>query len=196
MAIDGPVRIAVEGDHDAEIAKCVLQHVGLSYEEPIVAGGKGELDKRLRGYNNAARHAPWLVLRDLDRDACAPVLLKSLLVSPASQMRLRIVVRAAEAWLLADEESLCRFLGVERHDLRQSPESIENPKLALVNLARKSRDRAIVRDMVAPEGTRRIVGRGYSARILEYVREQWRPGVAATRSDSLRRCIEVLKQWT
>lgn len=194
---DMPVHIAVEGDHDAEIAKRVLQYLGLSYTEPIVvAHGKGNLDRQLRGYNNAAFHAPWLVLRDLDLEPCALQLRGKLLERPAPLMRLRIVVRAAEAWLLADEEAICEFLQVKRHLLRERPEQIRDPKTALVNLARSSKNRAIVADIVPGPRESSKVGRGYTARVLEFTVNHWRPEVAAAHCDSLRRCIEALRSWT
>jgi hypothetical protein len=37
----------------------------------LIAGGKTKLDPRLPGYLDAARRTPWLILRDLDRDAGA-----------------------------------------------------------------------------------------------------------------------------
>lgn len=74
------VTMATEGTVDTAIARRILGDLGL--ESGAVHGEKGKnwLDRNLRGYNNAARFAPWLVLRDLDRDAeCAPELLASLL---------------------------------------------------------------------------------------------------------------------
>lgn len=104
-------------------------------------------------------------------------------------------MRAAEAWLIADEERLCEFLRVERHHLRGLPEQHDDPKRALVDLARHSKSRAIVADMVPAPKTSARVGPAYSDYIIRFARELWRPEVAETHSDSLARCIKRLKEW-
>jgi hypothetical protein len=193
----GVVSIAVEGDSDASVLQRVLESVGLRLGHAYVLQGKGNLDKKLSAYNNAAQHERWLVLRDLDRDAsCAPSLLGRLLPKPAAHMQLRIAVRAAEAWLLADQNGLSRFLKVGPQVIPMDPEALENPKLSLVNTARRSGDRAIREDMVPEEGTGNQVGPGYSSRIIEFASGHWNPEAAAQYSESLRRCMEGLKRWT
>jgi hypothetical protein len=193
----GIVTIAVEGDADASVVQRVLESLGLSVGPAYVLRGKGNLDKKLSAYNNAAQHGRWLVLRDLDRDAaCAPSLLAQLLPKPAAHMHLRIAVRAVEAWLLADPEGLSRFLKVGPQAIPMDPEGLDDPKQSLVNVARHSRDRAIREDMVPEEGTRIHVGPGYSGRVIEFASGHWNPRVAAQHSESLKRCMDALKRWT
>ena len=191
------VTLAVEGHTDASVLRRVLDHAGLSVGPVYVTQGKAALDRNLLGYNEAARFKPWLAVRDLNSDeGCAPELARRLLPSPAPHMRLRIAVRAVEAWLLADDEAAGRFLGVARSVIPRDPENLINPKLILVNLARRSRRRAIRDSLVPRVGTSAIVGPGYTSSIIEFARDVWRPEAAAVRSQSLARLLRVLRSWT
>lgn len=188
------VTVAVEGKHDEPVARRIIAHVGLTTQVVYVAGGKVPLDARLPGYNNAAKGAPWLVLRDFDHDApCARALIAAKLARPAPLMRLRFPVRSIESWLLADAERIAAFLSVPVGKIPASPDGEAHPKLTLVNIARRSRKKAIRDDMAPAEGTSAIVGPGYTSRIIEYASVHWRPGTAARRSPSLARCIAALE---
>jgi len=189
-----PVTIAVEGPTDTAVARRLIRHVGLSEGPVYEAGGKSKLDQKLQAYNNAARSAPWFVLRDLDQDApCAPALVGRLLKAPARFMRLRIAIRQGESWLLADAERMAAFLHVQIEAVPSSPDTLPNAKQALVNLARTSRSREVRAGLVPAEGSTAFVGRQYTSMVSEFAREHWRPGVAAKRSESLARCIRALR---
>src|SRR2546428_1532903 len=134
------VTVVGEGDIDVAILKRVLRDHGMEVAHAYPTGGKPSLDRNLQGYNNAARHSPWVVLRDLNGDApCASALVQTLLPLPSTHMRLRIAVRAVESWLLADAEAMGRFLGVRVAHIPPQPETVNRPKLEIVNLARRSR---------------------------------------------------------
>jgi hypothetical protein len=81
------------------------------------------------------------------------------------------------------------------------PDAELDPKATLVNIARRSRKRAIVDGLVPRPGSGRKVGEAYAGMVADFVRatpRPWRPEVAALHSDSLRRCIaalETLKAW-
>ncbi len=157
--------------------------------------GKPHLRQRLAGYNHAARHAPWLMLVDLDRDAdCAPPAIHAWLPDPAPMACFRVAVRAVEAWMIADTEALAGYLSIPRSRVPDHPEALDDPKAAMVNLARRSRRRAIQEDMVPRGGSGRAVGPAYSSRMVEFVVDFWRPDVAATRAGSLSRAIRALRQ--
>jgi hypothetical protein len=191
---DVPVTLAVEGVTDAVVLKRVLQDMGLQPGPEYISGGKASLDQRLAGYNAAARFAPWLVLRDLNGDAdCAPRLVQRLLPRPSGRMRLQVAVRAVEAWLMADPESLGRFLSVSTDLIPTNPEATRDPKAQLVNLARRSRRRAVREAMVPAERAMTTVGPGYSSLVVEFSRGPWRPRAAQERSPSLRRLMRYLE---
>lgn len=196
-SLDLVVSTVVEGPTDAAIVTRIVQLAGLQVGTIYPQGGKHHLDRRLAGYNNAAKFGPWLVVRDLNGDApCAPALVDRILPAPGRFMILRIAVRAAEAWLLADREGIARFLAIASERIAVSPEDLVDPKRELVNLARGSRRRSIRDDMVPQEGTTGRVGPGYPGRIMEFARDSWRPEVAAQQSPSLARCIAALARWT
>lgn len=186
---------AVEGVVDQVMLQRVGAELGIEVAPVHVANGKGNLLRRLRGFNHAATHHPWIVLVDLNSTECAPLLVDAILPEPADLMRLRVVVRAAEAWLLADTERIARFLSVSTSRIPSDPEAEPDPKATLVDIARRSRRRSIREDMVpTPSGSRRV-GPGYEARLIEFLSDEdggWRPGIAAARSESLRRCFDAL----
>lgn len=190
------VTVATEGTVDTAVVGRILGELGLQLG-PVHGGkGKNSLDKNLRGYNNAARFAPWLVLRDLDHDAhCPPDLLPSLLPSPATMMRFRIAVRSVEAWLLADSPRIQSFLRIPEGRVPSDPDALTDAKQTVVNLARISMNREIREDLVPGRGTTGRVGPAYTARLVEFAARHWRPKMAARRSPSLRRCIESLTAW-
>lgn len=185
---------AVEGVTDEAALRRIAECVGINMGNVSITGGKRRLDKQLSGYDNAAKFSPWCVVRDLDMDAsCAAELVSRLLPSPAEHMRLRIAVRSIEAWMMADRERFARFLSVARSVVPGSPDDLDDPKETLVNLARKSKKRDVREGLVPGERSGRRVGTGYTSFVIEYVQTQWRPDVAATSSDSLRRCMDRLK---
>lgn len=185
----------MEGPGDEAIARRLAEETGFMVSDVYVKRGKDALDAKLEAYAAAARFGPWLVLRDLDRDAdCAPTLANQLLPDPPPTLLLRIPVRAAEAWLLADRESMAAYLSLPAGAIPESPESLLQPKRSLVDLARRSRRSALRQDMVPPQGSSAAVGRGYTARLIEFTAERWQPRRAATRSSSLARCLSALQE--
>ena len=191
---------AVEGDADEAVVRRIIDHAGGQVEEDVYGKeGKDHLRKRIRGYDNAARHRPWIVLVDLDSDEdCAPPLRQAWLPEPAPRLCFRIAVRAVEAWLMADAETIARYLSVPPSRVPGDPEGLDDPKEAMVNLARCSRRRSEREGMVPGERSGRRVGPAYPGRLIEYAETAWRPEVAARRADSLRRaicCLRRLVDW-
>ncbi len=185
---------AVEGVTDEAALRRIAECVGTNMGNVFITGGKRRLDKQLSGYDNAAKFSPWCVVRDLDMDgSCAAELVSRLLPHPAEHMRLRIAVRSIEAWMMADRERFARFLSVARSVVPRSPDDLDDLKETLVNLARKSKKRDVREGLVPGERSGRRVGVGYTSFVIEHVQTQWRPDVAASSSDSLRRCMESLK---
>lgn len=154
------------------------------------------MDGRLADWNRAARHIHWVVLRDLDHDAeCAPELVAKLLPRPAPGMALRVAVRAVEAWFLGDAETLADFVGVPVARVPTRPEELADPKSALLELARRTRKRALREGMVPRPKSGAVEGPEYVSLLVQYALEHWRPGVAALRCDSLCRCMKHLHRW-
>jgi hypothetical protein len=189
------VTVAVEGSVDAAVAGKIIASIGLHIGPVHGQRGKHWLDRQLLGYNQAARFGPWLVLRDLDRDAsCAPELHRELLTASEPLMQFRIAVRAVEAWLLADHRGVARFLRIPVSRVPDRPEDLLDPKSTMIELARNSRSRAIRDDMVPVSRTGSRVGPAYTARLIEFTTQEWQLETAAERSDSLNRCINALSR--
>lgn len=182
--------VAVEGDSDLPVVERILSDFGHEVSAVYGLQGKGALDQRVAAWCAAGRRAPWLVLRDLDREPCAPRLLAR--IAPGSSGMVRIAVRAVEAWLLADRERTAEWLGVARSKIPMDVEALDDPKATLLQLARVSRRRAIREDMVPR--SRASIGPGYVLQVREFCRTSWRPDVAAAGSSSLRRCLAFVRR--
>lgn len=195
MSIPVAISAAVEGLIDEAVARKLISHAGGIPATVYGKSGKTLLRQRIDGYNHAARRLPWMVLVDLDHDAnCAPPLREQWLPKPARKLCFRIAVREVEAWLIADTESFASFIGLAAGKIPVEPETLDNPKRTVVNLARSARSRAVRMDMVPREGSGREVGPAYSSRMVECVDTRWRPDVAAKRSASLRGAVDCLRR--
>src|SRR4030042_6977830 len=93
------VSAAVEGNVDEALIRALLRHVGATPGAVYGKQGKAHIQHKIHAYNSAARHGPWVVLVDLDRDAeCAPHLRDSWLPDRSPFMCFRIAVPQTEAW--------------------------------------------------------------------------------------------------
>lgn len=187
------IGLVVEGATDRIAAEYLLAARNLEVDphRVVVTGGKQRFDARLARYNQAARLAPWLALRDADRDAngCPAALRRSLLTVPqAPALALRLAVRTLDAWLLADREAFAAHFAVPVARVPRDPETLDRPKDALTRACRSSRRRQVREAMVPPAGT---IGPGpeYTVAIGDYCRTAWRPATAAASAPSLRRAL-------
>jgi hypothetical protein len=190
------VYVVGEGPLDVTIGSRLCQSVGLTVARELASRGKADLDGRLAEYNRAASSLHWLVLRDLDHDADCPAdLVRELLPAPNPHMRLRVAVREAEAWLLADREAASKLLAIPVHAVPERPDELDDPKRELVNLARRSGRRAVREGLVPREGSGAIVGPEYNAQLIAYVRGAWNPDEAVRWSPSLASTLRRLREW-
>jgi hypothetical protein len=180
--------VAVEGDSDLPVVLAILAACGQECGIRYVVGGRDRVDKSLKGWCAAAARSPWLILRDLDRDTCAPALLTR--IAPPNARAVRIAVRTVEAWLLADRERAASWLGVPVGKIPRDVESLLDPKAELINLARTSRIQRIREDIVPR--THAHQGPGYVEQLRRYCADRWRPDEAARRAPSLERCLRFV----
>lgn len=194
--LETPVNLLVEGPIDEIVVRNVLSALGLPCGRVYGKNGKADLLRKLPRYNQAAFHyGRWLAVVDLDHDRdCAPLFVSDTLPAASVGMRYRVAVRAIEAWLLADAERLAQYLGVSLALFPRDPDRDDHPKRTLVNLAQRSRKRAIRQEMAPRPGSGALVGPGYLSRVQDFV-SVWRPQVAQERSESLRRCLLSLEAW-
>lgn len=185
------VRVATEGNLDYAIAERLLQDAGLIAVRAAPAQGREPLLRKLAGFSNAAQREPWLVLFDLDRDECAPTLLRTWIADPSDGLIIRVAVREIEAWLLADS-SLARHLRVPAKALPDNPEDVIAPKRLLVDIVRTHCRTRSIRKSILPSVRPSAVGNAYSDFLIDFVESDWDPAQAAGRSDSLRRAMEAV----
>ncbi len=194
--VELPVTIACEGPTDAAVLVRLLGWMGIpARPETYIKGGKGKLDQKLRAYNAAARHAPWLVVRDLDADPrCAPEVVRALLPDPAATMCFRLAVRKIEAWLLADRIAAAGSLVISADLITLDPDSLPDPKAELIRLARGSRSRSVRGALVPAAGSSRTVGPEYTAWLIEFAMGVWNPDRAVVGSPSMASCAAALRR--
>jgi hypothetical protein len=182
--------VAVEGDSDLPVVQAILAACGQECGPTYVVGGGDQVDRRLKGWCAAAARSPWLILRDLDREACAPALLTR--IAPPTTRAVRIAVRTVEAWLLADRERAAGWLGVPVGRIPRNVESMLDPKVELINLARSSRVQRIREDIVPRAHAHQ--GPGYVEQLRRYCAKRWRPDEAARHAPSLERCLRFITE--
>ena len=156
--------------------------------------GSGSIKQKINSFNHAAKGMSYLILTDLDRSECPPVLVEQWLTGPKHpNLLFRVAVREVEAWLLGCRESFATFLGVPPSRIPDDVERIPNPKEFVVNLARRSSKRNIRVDLAPEPDSTAKVGPDYTGRLVYFVEEIWEPAVAKESSPSLRKAIEALE---
>jgi hypothetical protein len=107
-----PVNLAFE---DALIESLLLRILPVQFATRTIynRGGYGYLKRTVNGFNNAAQGIPFLVGTDLDTYECPPALIDDWLPRPKhDNLLIRVAVREAEAWVLADRDGFAQFLGI------------------------------------------------------------------------------------
>ncbi|MYG38898.1 MAG: hypothetical protein F4162_08060 [Synechococcus sp. SB0676_bin_10] len=186
MNINQPVHAVVEGIIDDAVVRKLFAETGIQCGTIYVQNGVGNLLKKLPSYNQSAKRLPWFVVCDLDRKPCAPSLHHDMILA---FLHVCIAVRAVEAWFMADRGALARYLSIPQGKIPARPEEVDDPKQTIVNLARQSRS-SVVKDAVVPsERSGRPVGPGYTATMIEFVQDKWRPVRASQAAPSLARAL-------
>ena len=190
------VSCLVEGAFDEAVMRKVFKTVGIEAIAFYYAS-KPAFFSRLRSDNKSTNFASRFAICDLDKDACAPSVVQKHLPEIFPRMCFRIAVRTMETWLMADREAFAAFLAVPPSRIPQSSdlEKIQDPKEALVNLARRSRNRAIASGLVPKEGATGKVGREYNVRLKEFVHDKWSPRRARKNSESLCRAFRDCERF-
>lgn len=185
------VGYAVEGTTDAPVAERLIEVCGGVPQQRLIARSKQRLDPKIGGIRRSAtRFGPWLILRDLDRDApCAAALVESLAPHVSEFAELRIAVRQTEAWLLADREGFSTAFSVAETRLPTTPDSCDDAKRVLVDVCQRSRKPHVRADMAPRPGSGRRVGPGYEGRLIAFAQSVWNPQRARLHSDSLDRAL-------
>jgi len=193
-----PIHIAVEDVLSEMVLRKILEHSCRGYElcSCYRRQGAGYLKKNIRGFNNAAKGIPFLLLTDLDTAGCAPELIRTWLsVSRNPNFLFRVAVREVEAWLLADRFGFSKFLKISEKRIPVNADDISDPKQMIVNLARKCRSREL-RNAIAPRsGSTAKVGPDYNGKMAYFTLHLWDVDRALINSPSLARTVRVMNEF-
>ena len=197
------VTLAIEDPLSDAVAKRLIHDYcpGVEVTETLGNQGIGYIRRRMRDLNEIALNQnPVLVLADLDRQGdCAPNRVTQLKgrLAIAPHLLIRIAVLEIESWILADREGIAKWLGIANSVVPSAPESLEDPKRILVQLALRSRSRRL-REGLSPSevrGTHRA-GPNYNEMTGDFVSRQWNPEAARRNAPSLDRAINRISELT
>lgn len=192
------INLAVEDFLSEAILRKILRQSNRPYEVGTCysRGGYSYLKDKISGFNNASKGTPFLVLTDLDRYECPPVLIREWLPEPIHpNLLFRVAVREVESWILAHSAAFAKFLGIRKDLIPVNVDAIEDPKRSLINLARKSPHRELRQDIVPPPGSARQQGPDYNGRLSFFVENFWDAMVAMRYSPSLQRAINAITKF-
>ena len=153
--------IVVEDRLSENILRKAVQHCGSNVGNCYKKNGCAYIDGKIRAFNNASKYSPFIVIRDLDKYDCAPMLIKTLIANKNNNLILRIAVRESETWLLADKKNFSKYLGISENSIPDDVENIRNPKEYLIDIARKAK-KSIREDIVPERGTIAKYGKNYN----------------------------------
>ena len=163
---------AVEGDIDEAVLDAIAGQTGFEVGVCHVTRGQARLLLQLPGFNNAARFSPWVVLTDLDggdSGLCAPDLRSVATAKPCDAHVLPLGRTAGRSVAAFDAAALSTFLSVPPTAVPARPDGrMPQCKAKMVDLARRSRRRAIRDGMVPSPGSGRTVGPEYAGLMIEF----------------------------
>jgi hypothetical protein len=159
--------------------------------------GCGYLRNKILAFNNAAKAMPFLVVTDLDNMVCPSQMIKDWFGNTTCHPNLifRIAVREVEAWLLADQENITKFLAVSPALFEKPIEEIIDPKSFLINISRKSKKRYIREAIVPEEGSTARIGKNYNDCLAVFVNQYWNLAEARRYSRSLDKTLKALETF-
>lgn len=191
--------LVAEGFTEEIIASRLLPFCG--HELGVVYGRKGVEYIRKKAHvfhHQASAESGVLVLTDF-RDSgatCVPDALQECIFSKISTVPktflCRFSVNEIESWLLADRETIAKFLNVSISRIPLNPENEPFPKKTLIKIARSSRSKAIYNGLAPPPGHHADVGPDYIYLVNEFIKNKWNIEAAINNSKSLERCANRL----
>jgi hypothetical protein len=193
-----PIHLAVEDDLSEKVLRRLLIDSGRSFpvSHVINRGGYGYLKSKIDGFNKSAKGLAFLVLTDLDKHACPPALIQEWLSGPISpNLIFRIAVREVEAWILGDRDNFSRFLGISADQVPANPETLDDPKRALVQLASKARRADVRRRLVPRKNMTAVQGPEYNSCLAEFVATTWSPSASSVVCPSLAKCCKRIREF-
>ena len=167
-----------------------------SINQIVNAHGFVRIKKHINGYNEASVYTPYFIITDLDKNECAPSLIKSWFCKvPNKNMLFRVAVREIESWIIADRKNFAKFIGVSLDKIPLKPDEIKEPKEKLISLVKKSRNKVLCSDL-APKDNSASIGPYYNATLRQFILDRWDLCSAMKNSPSLNKAFLALKKFT
>jgi len=195
------ISLLAEGHLEIAAATRVLKFCG--HEIGTVFGTKGcnYIKEKAAVFNNyATSQTGMLVLTDF-RDSGEDCILTALneyvykkYPFPSDTYLFCFSIYELESWLLADNSGFAKFMNVAVSNIPLDPESDNDPKKTIVNIARKSKTRSIREGVAPPPGHRAKVGPEYFSLMSEFIMYHWNIENAIKRAPSLEWCVNKLKK--
>jgi hypothetical protein len=162
---------------------------GLNVSNRLPKKGKGYLQQKFSSLVKLAQHIPVILLVDLDSEKCPVKLISSWNKSGhiPNKMLFRVAVREVESWVLADRKGFSEFAKIPISKMPTDPESILDPKTALINLVSHYGSKDIKADIAPKANSTAKQGLLYNERLAGFVRDTWSPDEASRVSESLLR---------
>ena len=160
---------------DEAAAIRIIEATGHTHGTCFGKKGCSYIEKNIHKFNLTAHDIHYMALVDFmdTKLSCPPEVISNWLPYKRSKMLFRVVVRELESWLLADRSNLAKFLKINIAMLPFNPEQIADPKLSLVNLARKSKSARIREALVPIIGSTAQVGKLYVSEMKIFINELW-----------------------
>lgn len=157
--------------------------------------GNGYLINKLPSLRQMAKREPVLLLTDLDDANCAPSLVEDWSHGQAfpENFLFRVAVRETEAWLLADRNGMADLLGISSNKIPLDPETLDDPKRFLLNIARGAK-REVRSELIAAKGSAASQGLGYNRLLSSFVSSDWQLEEAINSSASLSKAVVRLRE--
>jgi hypothetical protein len=189
------IHALVEGNLDEAVVFKAIRVTGHTLGTCYGKRGSGYIKSKIRSFNLSARSTYYLALIDFMDTAlsCPPEVITNWLPNRQPKMLFRVVVREIESWLLADRDNLAEFLKVRVNRIPTNPEQVYDPKLELINLARRSISSSIRSALVPEIGATAQVGRLYNSEMRIFIDTLWDIHAARTLAPSLDRCLRILE---
>lgn len=161
----------------------------------LSGGGNGYLRSNIGKLLQIAHNGFVMLLTDLDRKACAPLLKDDWLqgLHIPEKFMFRVCVREVESWILADREGFADFLDIPRARITSNVDDLADPKGELLRLAKRAR-REVKSELLPHKGNHSQQGLGYNNILSRFVEEVWNGERASENSESLRRTRQRLTE--
>ena len=199
------INIVVEDRLSEAVVKAILSQSGKEFKVakrfPDLkrlhsSSGFGYIKVKLSGFNKAARGIPFLVLTDLDKYECAPVLVNEWLKEPKHpNLIFRVAKREVESWVLADRISFACFLSIKEERIPPDTDKIPDPKRFLIDIAKGSKNSDIRNAIVPRRDSTSQVGPDYNDKLSWFIANKWELKRAVNHSESLKRAVKAIDNF-